>query len=148
MTSTPSERINKLIEDKSQEIDSKQFITRVAGVTHPAKQRKKSQASIQADLDEADRLYELERAFKEEVLKPYKEVKDRICTYMVSSNLQELDCINTGRKFKLKERANWTYSQETPEIMTTLKGLQKYEQDVKMAKNDPTHYVSPLPKCS
>ena len=58
----------------------------------------------------------------------------------------QINCIGTDFNLMLKERANWTFSDDTVRLKHELKCAQDVEKDTGVATKDITLFVSPIIK--
>lgn len=106
-------------------------------VTQPARRRRTVENQVQLDIAEYQRLTSMINDLKASL----DEVRNRLLLAMLATGQQKLLAANGTYAVTLKERSNWTYSEELTEALELIKVKQKGEQRRGVAINQPTSYV-------
>ena len=106
-------------------------------VTRETSRTKAARDQTQIDVETFRQLSQTMKELKEEM----ESVRGRLLHTMVATQQAKLITTDGAFAISLKERSNWTYSDDLEDRMSLLKAEQQIEQRKGIAINNPTTYI-------
>jgi len=106
-------------------------------VTRETTRTKAARAQAQSDVETFRQLSQTVKELKEEM----EAVRGRLLHTMTATQQTQLLTTDGAFVISLKERANWTYSDDLEDRLSLLKAEQQNEQRKGIAINNPTTYI-------